>query len=384
MQCKECGLGLHPYLPTATQDLQCPFCQSVLENIDKNYSGLLQEVIEKIKNNSNTGGYHCVVPLRGDAEDYYVVDLLIKNNLNPIVTFCNSYFLNDIGWHNIHNLITTFDVDSRIFNPNLSRYREFVSHTIRRIMDPKLPIRMLSYRFAYETAEKNNIPYIIYGTCAPAYYTGKFPANAQLRLSRWWTEQHDMSGSTLDEIINSGAQLSHHDVSNYLFPNRQVTKKIQGLFLSNYMKWRHLENNLLALNHGFLPQSQTGTFDYLENSGCSIHYNLHDLLRIKKFGNGKGNDHSRILVAYYNDNADYCNSYGDIVKNTQLFFKKFLESTQSGFEWYYENKLKSTIERCKHNSRPLNEAQNFPDWLKKSLELAVTPSEQYILFKKGI
>ena len=71
------------------------------------------------------------------------------------------------------------------------------------------------------------------------------------------------------------------------------------------MKWRHLKNNLNALQYGFLPEIQTSTFDCLENAGCSIHYNLHDLLRIKKYNAGKGRDHSRVLQAYHNSNADY-------------------------------------------------------------------------------
>jgi len=384
MQCKKCSLGHHPYLPDGIPVLKCQFCLSVKENVDENFNGLLENLITKLKHETNESGYHCVVPLRGDAEDYYVIQLLLQKNLNPLVPFCNSYFLNDIGWHNLHNLITTFDVDCRVFNPNINSYREFVSHTIRRVMDPKLPIRMLSYKFAYETAKQNKIPYIIYGTCSPAYYVGKFPANAELKLSRWWTEEHDMSASNLDEIINSGAQLSRSDSSAYRFPDRELTKKIDGLFLSNFKQWRHFENNLSALNYGFVPQLQTSTFDYFENAGCSIHYNLHDILRIKKFKNGKVSDHFRVLEAYHDFKINNFYCYSEIIKNTQLFFKKFLDSTQSGFVWYYENKLKSLIEGNNEIKKTAIRKQDFPDWLKKSVELAEQPSEQYILFQKGI
>tara|TARA_B100000902_G_C27312189_1_gene919075 strand:- start:599 stop:1753 length:1155 start_codon:yes stop_codon:yes gene_type:complete len=384
MPCKKCGFDFHPYCPKGIASCQCQFCNSVIENNSENFAYRSERLFNRMRLVRNKSGYDCVVPLKGDAEDYFIVSLLLKNKINPLLTLCNSYFLNDIGWHNIHNLITTFDVDSRFFNPNLNSYREFVSHTLRRVLDPKLPFRMLSYRFAFETAYNNKIPYVIHGTCGPAYYAGKFPATMPLRLSRWWTEEHDMAGSNLEMIINSGAQLSDDFSNNYLFPERKVTRKVSGIFLSNYMKWRHLKNNLTALQYGFLPEIQTSTFDCLENAGCSIHYNLHDLLRIKKYNAGKGRDHSRVLQAYHNSNADYWVETKSILSNVKLFFNKFLESSKSGYDWYYENKLKNTVA----NLDVFNETQcdkfKLPTWLSKSFELAVEPEEVYIFFKKGI
>ena len=57
-----------------------------------------------------------MIPVVGDAEDYYVTSKVLSLGLRPLIVAVNDYYKNDIGWHNLHNLITYFDVDSIVYN----------------------------------------------------------------------------------------------------------------------------------------------------------------------------------------------------------------------------------------------------------------------------
>ena len=76
--------------------------------------------------------YDCVVPVVGDAEDYFTLTQVLELGLSPLVVSVNDYFRNDIGWHNLHQLITYFDLDSLIFNPDLRVYKELVRTSLRK------------------------------------------------------------------------------------------------------------------------------------------------------------------------------------------------------------------------------------------------------------
>ena len=73
---------------------------------------------------SNSKKYDCVVPVVGDAEDFYTLSKVLELGLSPLVVCVNDYFKNDIGWTNLHQLITCFDVDSIIYNPDIRVYKE--------------------------------------------------------------------------------------------------------------------------------------------------------------------------------------------------------------------------------------------------------------------
>ena len=79
--------------------------------------------------------YDCVVPVVGDAEDYFTLTQVLTLGLSPLVVSVNDYFRNDIGWHNLHQLITYFDLDSLIFHPDLRVYKELVRTSLRKYSD---------------------------------------------------------------------------------------------------------------------------------------------------------------------------------------------------------------------------------------------------------
>ena len=91
------------------------------------------EVFKKfIQNNKKNPNYDCIIPVIGDAEDFFVVSRILELGLRPLIVCVNDYFKNDIGWHNIHQLITFFDLDSFVYNPNIHVYKELVKTSLRK------------------------------------------------------------------------------------------------------------------------------------------------------------------------------------------------------------------------------------------------------------
>jgi hypothetical protein len=381
--CNTCGIGVHPFLPFGFGRLSCPYCEYHKTNMTWKARNELASLARSIKKRSGRSTYDCIVPVKGDAEDYFVISTILKLGLNPLTTHCNSYFQNEIGWHNYHNLITQFDIDSRSFNPQLEPYREFVSHSLRRVKDVQLPIRILQHRFAFETAKQLNIPYVIYGKCDPSHYAGKFPHDANLEISTWWVYEHEMGRVSYNDLISSGAQINSTILEGYRFLDVRQDNSPKGIFLENYVYWDQIKNNLQAITHGFIPEKQSNTIDWLENAGSSVFYSLQDLLRYQKYKTIKGHDHIRIANLYSKRSFESINKKQLLnfnEKRIKDFFYKFLGSTKSGYEWYVEKKLQNVKKHISDNNFNTFEAY-VPEIVSNKSEIS---NDSYLIYKKGI
>jgi hypothetical protein len=389
MSCSECGFSKHPFCPSGDSLLECPVCAADCRRNEVNWALRQELLFEDLRSQVSSSGYHCVVPIRGDAEDYFVLNFLIKNGLTPLVLFCNSYFLNELGWRNTHNLITRFDVDSVTFNPNFQQYREFVSHALRRESDPMLPIRLLRHAYAQNLAKEKGIGFVVYGMCQPEYYAGNFLPDSPLRLSKWWIEQYEMSGRSLEQVLSSGALVDERDLFQFSFPSRETRQGVQSLFLSNYMHWRQNLQNTSALDFGYLPQKQHVTVDWLENAGSAFYYTIHDELRFIKYGDTKGVDHIRLLLREGEISMDeYFGLKQSVLtehREIDSFFKNFLQATKSGIDWFKKERLEKA--RGQYGARiecSIGEFVIAKAVPKRVSELAVDADAHPVMFMKGI
>ena len=113
----------HPFGIIIYSDGICSGCKTHNEKYEIDWDkrrNILQEILTKrIKKNKS---YDCLIPVYGDAEDYYVIEKVLSLGLNPLIVHINNYFYNDIGWYNLQNLITYFDLDCHTYNPNFLKY----------------------------------------------------------------------------------------------------------------------------------------------------------------------------------------------------------------------------------------------------------------------
>ena len=117
----------------------------------------------------------------GDAEDFFVLQKVLKLGLNPLLVSVNDYFKNDIGWHNLHQLITYFDVDSMVYNPDISVYKDLVRTSLRKLDHILLPFLTLHTSFPVHIAKQRKIPLIVWGQNQSVEQVGKFSTTIRLR-----------------------------------------------------------------------------------------------------------------------------------------------------------------------------------------------------------
>ena len=390
--CKQCSYKTSHPLGLSFKAGLCSGCITHKEkytiNWEKRKNVLLEKISKITKNNKSK--YDCVIPYCGDAEDYHVVNLALDLGLKPLMVSINDYFLNDIGWHNAHNLITYFDVDSYNFNPELSTYKELVRTSLRKYNHALWPSFALKSAFPVHVAKQKKIPLIIHGQNQPIEQVGKFSHLDGVEQSAWSRLEHDLLGFEMEDLLGSGGHVVAKDHPYYLYP--EVTKlgagKLTGIYLSNYFSWDPLLQNSQTLDYGFIPQNQAVTFDPYERAGSSIYYNFHDLSKFMRCGYRKINDHvareirhSRLSIKQGKKIISHYESKPVFIKD----FFKWLDVSDSGYEWFLSHKLTSAkhlISDAKVTT--FDGSSALSSELKKNLAPGKNPQKQFQTYMKGI
>jgi len=330
--------------------------------------------------------YDCVVPVQGDAEDYFVITKVLEFGLNPLVVHVNDYFQNEIGWHNFHNLITYFDLDSVVYNPELFTYKEMVRTCLRKFNHILWPSIALRTAFPVHIAKQRKIPLIIWGQNQPTEQVGKFSHLDAVEMSKWSRWEHDLFGCDLDKVVGSGAQVKIGNLNYYQYPEIKGLghSKVRGVYLSNYLRWDPLLQNSQSVDQGFIPQRNIASFDIYERAGSSVYYKFHDLLKMERVGYRKVRDqlsreirHGRVdrnsaveLEAHYNATK---------VDVTGIF--EFLGVTKSGLEWFVSKRLSKVGSLIGIDQ---SGEVDLPGSIKGLLHGGEDAANEYILFGKGV
>ena len=376
--CKKClNTGDHPYGLTFNSKNICMGCITNLETRNFDVSKLV-ELCDGIKAAGQNCTYDCIIPVRGDADDYHVVSTLLKYKLRPLLVGVNSYFYNDIGWTNLQNLQTHFDLDMEFLHPDARKYKDLVRYSFAKYDDIYIPFQFLFHSFVKEVALRKNIKYIVYGENQPTEQTGNFSNFDYPEKSQWFHENFDFRNLTLKEFLGTGANWGEADLGMYRYSNHKGQYP-RGVFLSNYVQWDSMLVNHKIREFGFIAQKQSRTYDCFHRAGFSHFYEIHDFLRLKRHGYIKVRDHlcrdirmGHITKIEAEDLYDY---YLGIPYEFESFFN-WLGVDTIGQEWLSLHKIKSSSMRC----------STAPE-LNRSLELyykGSEPMQSYLSFYKGV
>lgn len=376
----------HPFGLSVNND-SCSGCDTHKEKYSINWDNKkneLEDIVKDAKKKSKV--YDCVVPVVGDAEDYYVLKQVLKLGLKPLVISVNDYFKNDIGWHNLHQLITYFDIDSLIFNPDLRVYKDLVRTSLRKFDHILLPFLTLHTSFPIHIAKERKIPLIIWGQHQAVEQVGKFSHYDKIQMSSWNRKEHDLFNVDIDTLIGNGAQVQERDLNYYKYPNIFQLEKsgIKGIYLSNYMKWDPLKQNHSILDCGFKPERNQGSFDIYERAGSSVYYQFHDLLKFKRVGYRKIRDHLVREIRHGRVLKEEAilleNEYSNSKVNVHKFFD-WLGMNKSGIEWFIMHQLKGYEHLIGEN---VNRSIKLPDKLNNLVTKGSSVNNNYIILGKGI
>ena len=366
-------------------------CLGCLTHEEKNIldwderNNILVDLVKPYKSNGQK--YDCIVPVSGDAEDYFVISNVLDLGMSPLIVSVNDYFKNDIGWKNYHNLITYFDLDSITFNPDLANYKELIKTSFRKESHVHLPWLYLHTAYPVHVAIEYGIQLIIWGQCQPLEQVGKYSYLDQVEMTKWSRLEHDILGIDVHQLIGTGAQLNPNHLKYYNYPEiSQLSRKgIKGIYLSNFLRWDPLTQNKATLKYGFTPQMNTQSYDPFERAGSSTYYAIHDLLKFSRVGYRKLNDHiARDLRHHHIDIPEARNlmqSYGSQKINVKDFFN-WLDVSESGYEWIVQHHLSSVKDLIvDHN---IVDELPLPSYVSEITSYIASPTQTFIPFGKGI
>ncbi|MBT2772444.1 N-acetyl sugar amidotransferase [Halomonas sp. ISL-60] len=391
LACKKCLYPINHPFGLELYNGVCSGCITHQEKDSINWEERRKALIEILDvSTKRNKSYDCVVPVVGDAEDYYVLSLVLDLGLSPLVVGVNDYFKNDIGWHNLHNLITYFDVDSVFFNPDFHVYQELIKTSLRKYDSILLPFHNLHTAFPVHVAHDRNIPLVIWGQNQSVEQVGKFSHLDSVEMSRWSRREHDLFNVEVDTLIGNGAQIDTRKLNYYRYPaiKKIARRNIQGLYLSNFFRWDPLSQNSSSCQFGFWPEPNSTTFDPYERAGSSVYYNIHDLLKLKRTGYRKFDDHLAREIRHGRVDANTLielkSEYAGASVEIKPFFK-WLGVSESGYQWYVEHRLSSFTKLIKtgDGNRSAVLSKHF-SLVQESSSFARTPNKQFILFGKGI
>lgn len=391
LKCPKCYYPLsHPFGLTINEQ-ECSGCLTHKEKDQINWDDKANElelVLGRFKKQHSR--YDCVVPVVGDAEDYYTLSKVLGVGLSPLVVCVNDYFKNDIGWHNLHNLITHFDVDSFVFNPDIRVYKDLVRTSLRKFDHIMLPFLQLHTAFPVHVAYERKIPLIVWGQNQAVEQVGKFSHGDAAEMSRWNRREHDLFNVEVGHLIGNGAQVDERDLNYYRYPEISsiARRGVRGLYLSNYMRWDPIAQNQAMTEFGFIPEASSATFDIYERAGSSVYYHFHDLLKLKRVGYRKINDHVAREVRHGRITGDEGRKLLTYYSNRKVYIKSFFDwlgVTKSGYDWFKMHRLNNVanlISEVKVDvSHPI-----IPDMLQHRLDLELTKrvKKEFVVFDKGV
>ncbi len=390
--CKNCLYSHKHPLGISFKNNICSGCFTHEEKYNLDWGerrDLLSEKIQKIiKSNKST--YDCVIPYSGDAEDYHVVNIVLELGLKPLMVSVNDYFMNDIGWHNAHNLITHFDLDSYQFNPEISTYKELVRTSMRKYNHALWPSFALKTSFPIHVAKQKKIPLIITGQNQSIEQIGKFSHIDEVQITSWSRIEHDLLGFTLKDLLGSGGHVVPKEHPYYSYPDLTKLGKgsLIGIYLSNYFLWDPILQNSKVSKFGFISQKQTSTFDPYERAGSSIYYNFHDLSKMLRCGYRKITDHVNREIRHKRIDRNEGKKIINYYQSKPVYIKDFfdwLDVSKSGYEWYKSHKLADVLHLIS-DKKNIYSSSNFalPVKLKKDIARGTNPKKSFQTFMKGI
>lgn len=149
----------------------CNYCEDFL-NIKRlyNFDGtkkkiLLNELIQKIKDDGKNKKYDCIVGVSGGVDSSYVLYLVNKYGLKPLAVHMDNGWNSELAQNNISNLVKKLNIDLYTHVIDWEEYKNmmlafFKSDTI----DVELLYDNAMLAVNYQAAEKYKLKYILSGT----------------------------------------------------------------------------------------------------------------------------------------------------------------------------------------------------------------------------
>ncbi|MBC7435421.1 MAG: N-acetyl sugar amidotransferase [Bdellovibrionales bacterium] len=349
LQCRACLYdNRHPFGLTFDETGLCSGCTTHAEKTSLDWSArfsLLERLVQPYR--QRKGNYDCVIPIRGTAEYFHVVDV-VKNQLglNPLLVAFNSQFNSTTGIQNLDQIRDTFDCDILLKTQSPLAYRKLMRETLSRFGSVHWPFLAGHTVWPVRVAVQHNIPLIVWPVHQPTEQAGMFSYQDENEMTRRSRHEHDLMRFEAQELVSGEALLREEDVLTSLYPSDRelAATGVRGIYLANYLPWdtRRYSEQAVA-KFGAQAAGCPGTFDTYDHVDNLVYMSVHDAIKRRKLGYGRVRDHlcreirfgriSRVdAVAIESTYAQAFSETGGPGHLKQMFFN-WLGMNAQGFEW---------------------------------------------------
>ena len=219
--CKKCLYSeKHPLGITFNEEGICSGCiiHDEKNTIDWNKKyAILEKLVSKYKNKSKKN-YDCIVPVSGAGDSYFIVHIVKKLGLNPLLVSYNKYFNTEIGIKNLSNLRIKFDCDILYQNINPKKVKKITRYTLSEYGNIYWPILAGSTVFPVQVAVQYKIPLIIWGAHQGIEQVGMYSYDHEVEMSRRYRNDHDLFGLEADDLVKLKNDLTEKDIWQFRYP----------------------------------------------------------------------------------------------------------------------------------------------------------------------
>ena len=344
----------------------------------------LKKLVNKYKSKNNN--YDCVVPVTGSQDSYYILHHVKKLGLNPLVVNYNKYFNSPLGIRNLANLRIKFDCDILFQNVNPNTVKKITRQTLIDFGSIYWPILAGHSVFPVQTAVRFKIPLIIWGAHQGLEQVGMFSHTHEVEMTRRYRKDHDLMGLEADDLVKASNLINEEDIWQYRYPDNHDQKAQHEKMIEKY---------------DYMTTKFSRTFDTYDYVDCYNYMNLHDLLKLYKYGYSKVTDHASreirfnrlsrseglILVKKYEQvEPDFLNlfeSWLDIDKNSLQFI---IDQHRNEKYWNYDimnDKWQFNSLKQKNNNMDEIKDNNFKKSFIENSNYSMNEEHKYITFGKG-
>jgi N-acetyl sugar amidotransferase len=294
--CRECLYSsTHPLGITFDDTGLCSGCLIHKEKFHLDWNTRwkkLKQIVKLYKSKKNN--YDCIVPVSGGQDSYFILHLVRKLNLNPLVVCYNKYFNTEIGIKNLANLRIKFNCDILFQNVNPVSVKKITRKTLTNFGNMYWPVLAGSTVFPVQISVKYKIPLIIWGAHQGLEQVGMYSHTHNVEMARRYRKDHDLFGYEAENLLNSFDNVREEDIFQYFYPddfqiNRTGTR---GIYLGNYVRWDpKSQHELMIKFYNYKSCSFNRTIDTYDYVDCHNYMNIHDLLKLYKHGYSKITDH---------------------------------------------------------------------------------------------
>jgi N-acetyl sugar amidotransferase len=253
-----------------------------LKNIIKPYRSITSKV------------YDCIVPISGGQDSYFVMHLVKKLGLNPLVVCYNKYFNTSVGIDNIAYLRIKFNCDVLFQNVNPLSVKKITRNTLTKFGSIYWHILAGHSVFPVQIAAKYKIPLIIWGAHQGLEQVGMYSHYHEVEMTRRYRKDHDLMGFEAEDLASVFDNINEEDIFQYIYPDDFTINQIgiRGIYLGNYVRWDpKAQHELMIKNYKYKTYKFLRTIDCYDYVDCFNYMNLHDLIKIYKHGYSKITDH---------------------------------------------------------------------------------------------